>query len=1535
MAPRPLDDNDIAIIGMAGRFPGARNVAGFWRNLCAGVESIHFFSDQELDALGVAPKALREPNFVKARAMLDDVEYFDAEFFGYTPKEAEIMDPQHRVLLECAWEALEDSGYDPQCYSGAIGVYAGATVSTYLLLNLLSNPDVVHSLGPLQIHMGNAGDFLTTRLSYKLNLKGPSYLVECACSTSLVAVHVACQSLLNEECDLALAGGVSINVKQRRGYRYLGGGMESPDGHCRAFDANAQGTIFGSGAGVVVLKRLPEAWADRDHIYAVIKGSAINNDGSLKVGYTAPSVEGQARVIAEALAASSVDARTITYVETHGTGTSLGDPIEVQALTKAFRSSTQARGFCRLGSVKTNVGHLEAAAGAASLIKTALALRDGILPPSLHFERPNPEIDFESSPFYVNTRLAEWETNDTPRRAGVSSFGFGGTNAHVILEEAPPPERSSASRPWQLLVLSAKTETALEQATDNLAAHLKQSPDLNLADAAYTLHVGRAGFKQRRMLVCQRAAEALHMLEARDSQHLLTGIQASHPQPLTFMFPGPGAQYPNMGRELYATEPIFRAHVDRCAELLAPHLGLDLRAVLYPDTTNDQRPTTNDQRQGDKETRRQGDEGAEQSAIYNLQSAIGESAILHPPSSILDQTALAQPALFVVEYALAQLWMSWGVRPQAMIGDGIGEYVAACLAGVFSLDDAVSLVALRGRSMRALPPDVMLGADLAEGEESFAAEVRRVRLQPPRLPYLSTLSGTWMTAAEAADPSYWARHLRQPARFAEGIQALLQEPNRIWLEVGPGQTLAQLVKDHPAARSEQLILSSLPPPPAAQSEAAFVLTTLGKLWLAGIDVDWAAFYAREQRRRVPLPTYPFERQRYWIEARDQTAERQPLVTAGKNPDIAEWFYLPGWKRARLPTPLKADGAPHARPTWLVFVDSVGLGHALVERLQHDRQTVIRILVGERFIKAAEDVYHLNPERRDDYQALLAELRATNKLPGQIVHLWSVGANTAAPVDGEVFAQAQTLGFYSLLFLVQTWEQLLPAAPVRLSLIADGLHDLTGAETLRPEKATLLGICQIIPQEHPNIACRCVDVALSHAEWRANSRLIDQLLTEVELESAEVMVAYRGLQRWAPHYEATRLESVSEPVRWLREGGVYLITGGLDGVGYALAEHLARSIRARLIITDASALPRPEAWSDWLSAHTEQDATSGAIRRVQLLEALGAEVLICEADLAQRDQVQAAVDRGLARFGTLHGVIHAAAADVFTFIQETDTTAAARHFDLKAHGLINLEHALRDHDLDFCLLHASLATVLGGLGYTAYTAANHFLNAFARRHNQSSAFPWISVNWDVWQLDDAPQMRALNPDLAQLAIAPFEGGEALRRILAADIVDPLVVSTEALALRVARGAQKMAARGRPPAQEVERCTTLHPRPTLQNRYVAPATEHERRIAEIWQRALGFERVGVTDNFFELGGDSFVAMHVSAQLKKELNVDVPPVSFYEGLTVRSLARLLEQDQSPPDQQIAIQLEAREEKASRRREFQQQHRIRKGKLAEDASR
>jgi amino acid adenylation domain-containing protein len=1521
---RARQANDIAIIGLSGRFPDASTLEAFWRNLQDGKEAISFFADDELISEGIDTATLNQPNYVKAGTVLSDIEQFDAAFFDFSPKEAEVTDPQHRLFLECAWEALENAGYEAGTDEYSIGVYAGVGMNTYLLSNLYPNRErLSESVGSFQVLIENDKDFLPTRVSYKLNLTGPSINVQTACSTSLVATHLACQSLLEGECDIALAGGVTVHVPQKVGYWYQAGMIMSPDGHCRAFDAQAQGTVGGNGVGIVVLKRLEDAIADGDCIHAIIKGSAINNDGSLKVGYTAPSIEGQKAVISEAQAVAGVDAESITYIETHGTGTALGDPIEITALTKAFQASTQKKGFCAIGSLKTNIGHTDTAAGVAGLIKTVLALKHQKLPPSLHFSKPNPKIDFAKSPFYVNTKLADWQPIDgMPRRAGVSSFGIGGTNAHVILEEAPTRVPSGKSRPWQLLVLSAKTDSALETASANLAAYLAQHPDINIADVAYTLSKGRKAFSHRRMLLCQKSEEATTALRTVDPTRVFTQFQAPKKRPVVFMFSGQGAQYVNMGLELYQTESIFREQVDRCAEFLKPHLGLDLRTVLYPTV-----PHTSS----------------------------------FDPENQLNQTAITQPALFVIEYALAKLWMTWGVHPEAMIGHSIGEYVAACLAGVFSVKEALLLVAARGQLMQQMPRGTMLTVPLPEKQvksllskglslaavnaparcvvsgftsavealqnqlteqgvecrrlhtshafhsemmnpilKSFTERVNQVNLCSPKLAYLSNVTGTWITDQEATNPNYWASHLRQPVRFAEGLQQLLTEPARILLEVGPGRTLSTLTRRHPQKVAEQVVLSSLRhPQDNQQSDVAFLLTSLGKFWLAGGQLKWSGFYTGERRHRLPLPTYPFERQRYWIEPPKQqpseglkSLEGYPL--SGKKPDIADWFYQPLWKQSVAPIPSK----PIESALWLIFDDVCGLGAQLVKNLE--LQEIITVKVGSVFTKLSDHDYTLNPQLSSDYEALVKALRTRDKMPATIVHLWGVTPNephNELAVEG--FDQAQALGFYCLLFLAQALGKQNVTEAIQIAVVSNNMQSVSGDEMLCPEKATVLGPVKVIGQEYPNLNCRSIDVVIPNSPLHHDNsvnRLIESLLAELTNQSSDRVVAYRGKHRWVPTFEPVRLEKPLEDSRRLREKGVYLITGGLGNIGLALAEHLAKTVQAKLVLMGRSALPAKNDWDDWLSSHNEDESISRKIRKVQALEEQGAEVLVVSADVADLQQMQEVIAMAEKRFGQLNGVIHAAGITSersFQAVEQIGKTEGEQQFQPKVHGTLVLEKVLSEKTLDFCLLFSSLSSVLGGLGFLAYSAANLFMDAFA--HQQSSTVPWLSVNWDGWRFGNVTKPgTSFGATLAELAMTPEEGINAFQRILAAPQTNQLIVSTGDLQARIEQWIKRDFGKARDHSQKQE-SSARYSRPSLPTPYIAPRNQLEQTLAEIWQQFLGIDQIGIFDEFFDLGGDSLIAVQLIAKLHEVVQVELSPHSFLEASTIAELAQLIKR-QSP---------------------------------------
>lgn len=1502
----------IAIIGMNVRFPGAKNLTEFWQNLKNGVESISFFSRAELEAAGRDPALLNNPDFVNAGGVLEEIELFDAPFFGFNPREAETIDPQQRIFLECAWQALEDAAYDSETFDGSIGVYAGAAMNTYLF-NLISNRELMKIVGGFQVLIGNDKDYLTTHVSYKLNLKGPSIVVQTACSTSLVAVCMACESLLGHQCDMALAGGVSIKVPQKTGYLYQEGMITSPDGHCRTFDAEAKGTVGGDGVGIVVLKRLSEAIADRDNIYAVIKGSAINNDGALKVGYTAPSVEGQAEVVAMAQAMAGVDPETISYIEAHGTATPLGDPIEIAALTQAFRAGTEQKNFCGIGSVKSNLGHLNTAAGVAGLIKTALMLKHKMLAPTLHFKHPNPGIDFANSPFYVNTKLNEWKRGATPRRAGVSSFGIGGTNAHAVLEEAPESEGSAPSRPAQLLLLSAKTNTALETATTNLVEQLKQNPSTNFADVAYTCQVGRRAFGQRRMLVCENADAAVSALTALDPRSVFTSFiaQGAKDRSVVFMFPGQGAQYAGMTRGLYEVEPAFRERVDFCSEFLRPLLGQDLRQLLYPET--DRAGEVVDQ---------------------------------------LGQTAFSQPALFVIEYALAQLWIEWGIRPQAMIGHSIGEYVAACLAGVFSLADALTLIAARGRMMQEMPGGSMLAVSLSEQDirsflngaldlaavngtsmcvvsgpreevarlelqlneqgkstqhlhtshafhsrmmdpllEPFTKLVRRIELKSPTIPFISNFTGTWIAAEAATDPAYWATHLRRTVRFVDGLQELLKGPDSVLLEVGPGETLSTLVRQHPHKNREQIIISSVRRPQAQRSDVEVLLNALGRLWLSGQSIDWRGVYKNERRRRVSLPPYPFERQRYWVEARRETevVAARPVTAPEKRP-LEEWFYTPSWKRTNLPEVLPQINDVTSQPRWLVFTDADLFGAQLVDSLRQQTDDVFIITAGEQFAKSSDHEYTINPRQTDDYQSLFKNLQAANKLPQKILHLWSV---TSEPreLGADSFEQAQEVGFYSLVSLAQALGVENIIEPLEICVISNGLQLVTGEETLQPEKSTVLGACKVIPQEFPNIRCRSIDIVLPAADNQLDGRLPNQLIAELSMaESLDTVVAYRAGQRWTQTFEQARLGEATDRIPLIREGGVFLITGGLGNVGLALAAKLADTAQARLVLIGRSAFPAKENWGQWLSTHDQQDLVSRKILRLQNIESLGAQVLVFSADVADRDQMRTVVQEASAHFGKINGVIHGAgdlSAGAFSAIHQTDHESGARQFRPKVQGLLVLEELLQGQDPDFWVLLSSLSAVLGGLGLVAYSGANIFLDTFANQKNQAKSVPWFSINFDGWEFGKDNEEQTA----AESAILPSEGVEAFHRILSRGSLRQVVVSVGDLHARIAQWINLESLR--PPAQSTNEIAESYARPTLTNQYVAPRNKVEQTIANVWRELLGIEQVGIYDDFFELGGHSLLAVQLVAKLGQEFGRRIPIVSLFKNSTIESLAEMLRKD------------------------------------------
>ncbi|PMB22056.1 polyketide synthase [Fischerella thermalis CCMEE 5198] len=1479
---------EIAIIGMTGKFPGANNLEEYWTNLCNGVESVTNLTDEQIQKNGVEPAQLKHPNYVKRQAIIDKIEYFDAEFFGFNPREAEILDPQHRLFLECAWTALEDAGYNPENYTGAIGVYAGAAMNNYLL-NLITNPQIQNQISRYQLFLSNDKDFLTTRVSYKLNLRGPSLDIQTACSTSLVAVHVACQSLLSGECDIALAGGVSL--AKATGYLYQEGGIYSPDGHCRAFDADAQGTIAGSGLGIVVLKRLQEAIEDRDYIHAVIKGSAINNDGGLKVSYTAPRIDTQAAVIRAAQALAGVEPTEISYIETHGTGTALGDPIEIAALTQAFRAGTEKTGFCAISSVKTNIGHLDAAAGVASLIKTVLALKHQQIPPNLHFQKPNPQIDFSQTPFYVNTNLVDWKTDKTPRIAGVSSFGIGGTNAHVILEEAPVFEQGTRGageqgRDYQLLVLSAKSEKALEQATINLTTHLQQHPQLNLADIAYTLHIGRQHFAYRRMVLCQTTQEAAQILEKETKYNRANSEKSPS---IAFMFPGQGSQYLNMGKELYDTEAIFREQIDHCCELLQHDLGLDLLSILFETESTKQKNLNHNN--------------------YELRITNYE----------LSQTIYAQPALFIIEYALAKLWMSWGIQPQAMIGHSIGEYVAATLAGVFTLPDALKLVALRGRLMQQCPTGAMLSVGMSaaklqplltdnlviaaynapelcvvSGTEAeilqletnlnqqgisnrrlqtshafhsplmesmitpFITAFQRITLQTPKIPFISNVTGTWITAEQATDPHYWVNHLRQPVQFATGIKELLTEPQQILLEVGAGRTLATLAKQQ---TNSHTILSSLRHPQDTQSDVAFLLQTLGQLWLSGVSIDWENFYTHQQPQRLPLPTYPFQRQRYWIDLKAGEQGSRGAEEQGIENLPSSRLYLPSWERS-LPHP-QVDIA-EKRLCWLIFTDNYGIYQEIINTLQAVGHDVIIVSQGEEYGQPAYRTFTVNPQNSQDFVELWSDLELRELIPHHILYLWDLTDLQQQPL--------------SLLYLAQAISSQSIEREITLNLVTNDGQLVLGNENIQPMKATVWGMGKVISQEIPQLTCRCVDISLSTVA-STNQQIAQQLITECLNNQIESVVAYRGNYRWNQIYKPLLIDDAQLKIS-VQEGGNYVILGDLTtGLGTVFAEFLMK-MSARLVLI-----------SDVIPATLKQS-----------LDNAGIDYLSLNIDITKQAELENAIAQAETKFGQINGVFYSTPMSnehSMAFLPQLTLKHWEYNYRTKIQSLSVLAEVLRHKTLDFCVLQSSLSTVLGGLGLAAYAAANAVIDMFAIQQNQNSKFPWISINWDACRSDLETEINhSFAANLATLALTPAEVWKATQHIIKLGLPESVVVTKSDLDKRLEQWVTNT------PTKTKTESDRTHTRPQLTNEYIAPRDEIETAIAQIWQDLLGISPIGINDSFFDLGGHSLLAIQAISRLRDRFGVELSMRNLlYEAPTIAAIAKIITTQNQNLEQMTAL--------------------------------
>lgn len=1408
----------IAVIGMSSRLPGSSNPFDFWSNLVNGTESISFFTEEELIAAGADPNVIKLPNYVGAQGVMQDIEYFDADFFGYSPREAEIMDPQVRVFHEVVWQALEDGGYNPHKYPRPIGLFGCASPNLFWEA-LVAASGKTKILGELASEQLFNKDYMNTRVAYKLNLTGPAVSVYTACSSSLVAIHYACESLHRRECEMALAGSVTISpLPNKVGYLHQEGMVKSPDGHCRAFDRNGQGFIGGMGAGAVLLKRLEDAVRDGDHIYAVIKASTVNNDGKHKIGYTAPSVSGLKQAITTALEKGKVAPETIRYVETHGAATPLGDSVEIEALTQAYR--TTMKNYCGVGSVKTNIGHLDCTSGIAGFMKTALALQHKVLPPTLNLAVPNPKINFIDSPFYPvadkEDLRAECEERGIPLRAAINSLGLGGTNAHVIVEEAPAMPRACEDMTERLLLISAKSRISLLAQHEQLLKHIEMHPELRLDDTAYTLQVGREQFNYRKAYVCSSLDELKEKLAVATDQD---PDPVAEGKAVNFKLAAAPIAYLLPWLELYDQIPVFTETFNECLSHLPEEASAWLTDMLQ-------------QRDWNK-------------SAADIDAELSDAA--------------RHCVQLCFQYVVSKMLIALNVQPQVVQGDSIGELAAIALADMVPFKEMLKLAVLRFKNW---------GAGGAFSRAAIELELKRliehIRISEAAFTIYGG-SGRKITAEMLTEVQFWTCPYDSPQ------EASLRIPNL------PAKT------NHLADDTENdalfVISIGITEHGETNSIRKRLLQQLGELWCCGIAVDWERAQLDPSAKRVSLPTYPFERQRYWIEGNPFTSVRPAdrSTPAAKDADIANWFYVPLWTQTAARTKTASGGK---KPVCLLFTDKSDIHLEFEERLQAVSDSVISVMPGQCYVKLNDGSYCINVQAEQDFLSMWSDLESGNRLPEQIVFLWGLEEGTEEFAWMSIEQKAIENELARLFFaVIHTAKALLANSKqenVSIHVITNDLHHVTGEECVNPVKSTVLGPLKVIAQEIPFISCQNIDINLPKADRSPLARkwLLDSLLDELADKNGERTVAYRNRARYVQTVASIALpERHEEEPTVFRKQGVYLITGGLGNIGFSIAEFLAHNYQAKLILLGRS------------GASPERAA------RIEELKQQGAEIVTFRADVSDFKQIQQVVDEAERLFGSIHGIIHAAGTmreTLYRTIHQVTREDCLSQFQPKIYGLMHLHRLFANKELDFFHVTSSTSSILGGLGFAAYSAANIFMDSFVKQHNLITAHrPWSITNWEGWKFENEDKQFDIAVSLDELLMNPDEGVEAFVRIVHHSENEQIIVSSGDLNERINRWIKLDHIQQHRLDESAGEAAEKKSRPKLSTEYVAPTNAWEEKIVQVFKQFFGYNEVGTEDNFFELGATSLDMIQISGNLRASLHRNVPIITLFTYPTIQSLA------------------------------------------------